>query len=344
MRRRAPYSPFIGIVVAVLFIGMAASARAQSMAALVTDSKGKVEIQRPGQPWTPASVMAQVPAGSHVRLARGGEARLSYVDWGLKMRLVGPISVRIERRGATLEKGLASNMQLVRPGARRALAVPANVNVNRMGGMLQRAVGVVLLSRDSMLVTQPLRWRNVDDKAARQDDVFDRYEVRVQDPQKVDQLGKGGVVLASVVPGKARSLSLPPGKLEAGKTYNVTVRGVSPRPAAESTSAHIVKLDPNTARVVALDAKTAAAVVAARDQAEAAYKKTPGDVSPLVVLTWIYMDKKMYGDALLLAERVVAARPDSRDAREVLYELYMKLGFSKQADEMKKRTGTPEPR
>ena len=72
-------------------------ARADGMAALVSDAVGKVEkSDSSGDNWTAAPLMTLVAAGDKIKVAAGGKATLSFVQGGAKAYLTGPCTVSVQ--------------------------------------------------------------------------------------------------------------------------------------------------------------------------------------------------------------------------------------------------------
>lgn len=298
---------------------------ADALAALVTDARGKVEIQRPGQAWSPASVMGRVPPGSQVRVAAGGQAALSFVQGGLKVRLVGPVTAQVDAAGARAVAGPPTNVQSTRPDGRTAMSVPGGVNINKMGGQLARGTpALAFVSGPAFLSPQPvIAWLSNADRASGHAPTYDGYKVKITDAD-------GKVVKTDQVSGKTNSYQVPAGTLVTGKTYRVAV---SAFPSNEP--------DPPSVRqdLKVLDDATRAQVVAARTEATAAFRKNPNDVTPLAVLTYVYLDNGMKADAIEVCEKIVAARPDAHDAALLLDKLYRDMGLVDKARVLEKKTG-----
>jgi len=291
-------------------------------AALVTDLKGKADVQA-GTAWKPVAIMAAVPASATVRVAAGGQITLTFVKGGVRAQVSGPSSVRVDETGVTLISGDKSAVKSTAPQSRGAIQLAAGVNIQQVGGVRTRAqIREVLITSDQFTIdARPtITWNAAG--------TFDRFDAgATENAEPFTEL------LKVSAPGTARSVTLPEGKsLLAGKQYDVYVTGWRGRGRVEH--AQILEL---------LDAETAAGIVAARKEAEAQFAASPQDITPLVLLIGVYTDNNLFGPAIEVSKNILAVRGADPSLYLLAARLYELRHDNAAAAEMKKKAEEARP-
>jgi len=290
-------------VIAVLGLVSTAYAQRGGFAALLADVHGKVDLQAPGSRWTAATIMTTLPTGCLVRVGAGGTATLAFVHGGARTTVQGPATVRVGTDNVGILKGTSKAIQTKHAAERSTALLPANVNIQKMGGEVSRTDPRVSLQMigDAVLAdrTPALAWKTRE--------TYSHFEVRV-----VEMAAGEREAFRASVPGGAREIRLPADHpLEYGKQYGVQLVGCG---------TERVEAPPH--EITVLDQAGAERVAQARREAEAQYAAAPADVTPLVILLSVYTNEKLYEPALDVAQRVLKQRPHDRSLQLLVGRLY----------------------
>lgn len=305
--------PIIPIVLALL---CATAALAQdSPSAFIADVKGKVRFQKPQAAWQDARIMTTLPAGSKLDLPNGSSVTLSFVKGGARKQVTGPATATVTASGV---EG-TSNVVDRTPGARAAVLMPNNVNIQQMGGMRSRA-GARGLRITSDEVTSDVRptftWTA--------EQPYDRFDVIVYDT------ADDATVYKATFGGDKHQITLPKTTcLQYGHTYTVQLTGYQ---EGSRTQAEEFTLD-------VLDEAAAKKVTEARQAADEQFKAAPEDVTPLVLLMTVYSDNSLYTPALEVAQQIALLRPEDTNLYLIMGKLYEARRETDKADAMFRKAG-----
>lgn len=287
---------------------------AAAPAAMVTDVKGKVQVEQAGK-WQDARLLQQLGEGARVKLAPGASTTLSFFSDGKRVAVTGPGLVQVGRGQVAVVDGAASvKLQAARKTAAGSTMKPAGIT---MGAEFHRGrAGFRLGTVGGYLETPVLTWDAHPEATA--------YEVILESPEgrKVFEREKL----------EGTRAELPAGALSPGVEYALSVTPLDPELGVRISA-------PATSRVWVLGSQDAQRLRAARELAEAEMAEQPGDPTPLVIVASQYHRAGAYADALELAQQVREKRPEDPGIYAFLAELYSKLQREQEAWEAHGRAG-----
>ncbi|MEW6283985.1 MAG: hypothetical protein AB1758_35560, partial [Candidatus Eremiobacterota bacterium] len=307
----------LGLTLLAMWLAVA-SAWANSVAGMLTDLKGQVEVQAPGGKWAAGKLLGMLEPGARVRLGAGASATVCLTQGGTRARLTGPCEVELSGGSLKLASGAAGAMKLETPLQSGGVAMPAGVNLDKMGGVLRSAGDdpdppQVLWTMDPAVwrLDPPLTWRAAGG--------FQSYEVEITD------LASMKVIFKTSRPGDSREASLPEGnRLTYGNSYSLVVTGLGGDGGME--------VDTLVVRV--LPEKEATSLQQLTKQAWETYRKHPEDVTPLSLLLATLLEKQLFEPAVEVGRELVKARPGQPEVRALLAHLLRMKGRSEEAGQV----------
>ncbi|MBM3465125.1 MAG: hypothetical protein FJX76_23750 [Armatimonadetes bacterium] len=306
----------VGILLGLALLGVGVAIADGPPAGLISDLRGSSEVQMPGGAWKPAAIMALLPAGTKIRVAAGGKATVSLMKGGVRYKTIGPATVEVAQETVKLLQGSLTSLEGGQAAATRTAALlPANVDIQRMGGVRNRSDSEIVIKIDDTVadVTPAMTWETRRD--------FDHFEVSVEEQQDAF-----AIIYKKTIPGNMRSFQVPAdATLKFGNQYMIHLVGYGKDGKPSEATPRDIEV---------LDKATSDRVTAARTETETQYAAAPDDVSPLVVLISVYTENGLTTPALTLAQRVSKARPDSKTLYLLMGKLYERMHDNARAEEM----------
>lgn len=303
---------------------------ADPMAALVTDARGAVEMNK-GQGWAPAPLMTVVPQNAQIRVGAKGRATLSFARGGTVVTLAGPCTIQAGADGVKLVAGAAASIQAKQTQGRSTALLPGNVNMDRMGGGRVRAAAgptspsLALTIDPYVISTSPtISWYAKDR--------YDGYRVVLQDATTHK------VVFEKDLPGTASEVPLPQGLLGWDKKYEVFF---SARHGAETVRPKGTTDRPDPFRLTVVDEALVAELEKARTTAMAEFKKDPTNVSPLTLLLSNYLALDLYAPALEVSQVLSQQCPDDANLCRIMGFIYSQRFQTEKSKALYKKAGDP---
>lgn len=302
------------ITILTLLTAWAAPALAEDTCAFIADVKGKVRYQKPGAAWENARIMSTLPAGTKLDVPKGGSITLSFTKGGARKQVNGPSTATLTATGVD-GGGVVDRT----PGARTAVLLPANVNIQQMGGVRHRGPKELRITSDETTADlhPTITWDDAGEK-------YDSFEIGLVDPD-------GKRIYKATFGGDRHQLTVPKTvALAYGQRYTIEITG----------NMNGMRVTPREDYYVdVLEQPVAEKIEAARAAAEEQFKQDPHDVTPLVILMAIYDENGLYTPALKVAEQIALLRPDDTNLYYIMGKLYLARRETDKADAMFNKAG-----
>ncbi|MHB2021349.1 MAG: hypothetical protein ACYCW6_30820 [Candidatus Xenobia bacterium] len=294
----------------LLMLGVASYGDDPPMVALVSSLSGAAKVNH-----TAAALLSPLASGDVVELQPGASAVLSFVDGGTRVTLHGPCRASVNRKGVTMLAGRDAHID--RPKLEKGGSLAMTINVNRMGGVTQRAVPdeydvTFVGDRITMLTTPHFAWHIKAGFAPR------TMHVRIKQVDAYDEKWQ--------VPAGADGFTVPPDHaLAAGGTYQVSLWFED-----ENQDHHQGK----STYLQVLSADELRQLQAQAASTQAALKQHPEDTTPLVQLINRYRDEHLYGPALEAVAQLKKLHPDDKNLVFMMGWLHTQRGETAEAKEL----------